>query len=218
MKKLSLIAALLMVCMSGTAASATQTPVDISAEANSSWCGLPSPGVLNCSTYPSGTQSYDGVTFDIPTVNNGWFAWVASDEGAGQASVTIPVNVANVKTVYTLINTMWGSTQSGLLTITFTGSNGAKWTYDLIGGTDIRDSNNGSYTDTIDCRIAAGAKKIGTVAAWNNGENQRLDMQIFELPGTFKNQTLTSVTIVDNGNTNVQRSFIAALTVSTTAP
>jgi hypothetical protein len=199
---------------------ATQTAIDISAEANATWCGQ---SVINCSTFPSGSQSYDNVTFNIPTSNNAWFANVAAGGGSGQVSVTIPVNVKNVKTVYTLMNTFWGITQSGLLSVTFTGTNGATWTYNLTGGTDLRDYNqNGSTTNTISCQLPGLPKKttgaIGTVGAWNNGQGQRLDMQIFALPKSFATQTLTSVTITDNGNAGLQRAFIAAMTVSTLAP
>jgi hypothetical protein len=47
---------------------------------------------------------------------------------------------------------------------------------------------------------------------------QRLDMQIFKLPTSFAGKTLVDVTITDNGAPHVQRSFLAAMTVSTSAP
>jgi len=43
-------------------------------------------------------------------------------------------------------------------------------------------------------------------------------MQIYELPASFAGKPLPSITIVDSSNTNVQRSFLAAVTVSTNAP
>jgi hypothetical protein len=51
-----------------------------------------------------------------------------------------------------------------------------------------------------------------------NGDGQRLDEQVFELPAAFKTQTLVSITITDSGNQGEQRSFLAALTVSTLVP
>ena len=219
MTKPELCAVLIVFALSVAPAFGTQTAVDISAEANATWCGV---SFINCSTFPSGKQTFNNVTFQIPTANNMWDAYQAAGGGSGQVSVTIPVNVTNVKTVYTLMNTVWGSTSPGLLSITFTGSGGATWTYGLTGGSDIRDYNNGSFTDTIDCalpsKVAKTTGKTGTVSAWNNGKGQRLDMQIFALPTSFKGQTLQSVTITDNGNSNVQRGIIAAMTVSTTAP
>jgi len=43
-------------------------------------------------------------------------------------------------------------------------------------------------------------------------------MQIYELPASFAGKTLQSITITDSGAQGVQRSFLAALTVSTNAP
>jgi hypothetical protein len=217
MKRLNFIATLLMLYMSLGTANAQQYPVDISAEVNSNWC----PDVGNCSTFPFGTQKYDGVTFNIPgsaTTSNVWEAYTAAGGGSGQVSVTIPVNIANVRTVYTLMNTNWGSAQTGLLAVTFTGTNGATWTYTPLGNVDIRDYNQDGFTNSIACRLPGGVHQAGTVNAWTNGQGQRLDMQIFELPASFKGQTLSSVTITDNGASGVQRSFLAAVTVSTRVP
>jgi hypothetical protein len=195
-----------------------QHPINISSKANANWCsGAP----LNCTTLPFGTKSYDGVTFDIPgtsTTKNAWFADVAANLGSGKVSVTIPVNIKDVKTVYTLMNTDWGSTAKGLLTITFTGTNGATWTYDPIGNVNIRDYNSGSYTNNIGCALPTGPGTAATVGGFKNGKGQRLDMQMYELPASFAAQTLVSITITDTGNEGVQRAILAALTVSTAAP
>ncbi len=199
-------------------ARAQQHPIDISSIANSNWCGA---AEINCATLPFGAVAYNGVTFQIPgtaSTNNFWGAVTAANGGSGTVSVTVPVNIANIKTVYTLINTDWGSTTPGLLAITFTGSGGATWTVDPRGNTNIRDYNNGNFTNAIDCGLPSGPGKTTTVSAFRNGKGQRLDMQIFELPASFAGKTLQSITVVDSGNTNVQRSVLAAVTVSTNAP
>jgi hypothetical protein len=199
-------------------AMAQQHPINISAKANGNWCtGSP----INCATMPFGTQHYDGVTFQIPgtsTTHNAWFADVAANSGSNKVSITIPVNIANVKTVYTLMNTDWGSTAKGLLAITFTGTNGATWTYDPIGNVNVRDYNNGSYTNAIGCALPNGPETTATVSGFKNNKGQRLDVQIYQLPATFAGQTLVSITITDTGNQGVQRAILAALTVSTAAP
>jgi hypothetical protein len=128
------------------------------------------------------------------------------------------VNIKDVKTVYALMNTDWGSTAKGLLAITFTGTGGAIWNYDPIGNVNIRDYNNGFYTDAIGCALPTGPGTAATVTGFKNTEGQRLDMQIYELPATFSGQTLVSITMTDSGNTGVQRSILAALTVSTATP
>jgi hypothetical protein len=197
---------------------AQQHPINISAKANFNWC---SATPINCTTYPFGTKSYNGVTFDIPgtaTTDNVWSAYQAANTGSEKVSVTIPVNIKGVKTVYTLMDTEWGSTAKGLLDITFTGTGGATWSYDPIGNVSIRDYNNDGYTNSIGCALPTGPGTAATVTGFKNNKGQRLDMQIYELPATFAGQTLVSITVTDSGNSDVQRSFLAAVTVSTAAP
>jgi hypothetical protein len=215
MKILNSVVILLSILIAAATAYAADTTVNLSGVANETWCGLQ---FINCSTFPSGAQSYNGISFAIPTVNNAWFAEQAAGGGGGSVSITIPVNVKGVKTVYTLMNTIWGSKTKGLATITFTGTGGVTWTYDIVEGSDTRDYNQGNYVNSIDCRLPSGVSKTGTVSGWKNSEQQRLDMQMFELPASFAGQTLKSVTITDNGNYEVQRIFIAAMTVSTETP
>jgi hypothetical protein len=224
MKRCKIAILMLMICL-GTglthAAKVTTTPIDISSITNISWC---SANFINCSTFPFGQQTYDGIPFLIPgnaqgTANNVWYSYTAAGGGSGTVSITIPINVAKVKTVYTLMNTGWGVTESGLLSVTFAGSGGATWTVNLVGNANVRDYNqNGSTTNSILCQLPGGVGKTATINAWVNGEGQRLDEQVYELPTAFRTQTLVSMTITDNGNSNEQRSFLTALTVSTLVP
>jgi hypothetical protein len=225
MKRHKIARMMLLLCLGATfsyAAKLPTTTIDISSFANDAWCG--NPNFINCSTFPFGAQTYNGIPFLISgnaegTANNIWYADVAAAGGSGTVSVTIPINVAKVKTVYTLMNTGWGSTQSGLLSVTFTGSEGASWTFSPIGNVNVRDYNqNGSTTNSIACQLPGGVGKSATINAWVNGQGQRLDMQVYELPASFKTQTLVSMTITDSGNAGLQRSFLTALTVSTTGP
>jgi hypothetical protein len=200
---------------------APTTTIDISSLTNIGWC---SGDFINCSTFPFGQQTYDGIPYLIPgnaqgTANNVWYSNTAAGGGSGVVSVTIPINVAKIKTVYTLMNTGWGTTQAGLLSVTFTGSAGATWTVNLVGGANVRDYNqNGSTTNSILCQLPGAAAKSATINAWVNGAGQRLDEQVYELPAAFHTQTLVSMTITDNGNSGEQRSFLAAVTVSTVIP
>jgi hypothetical protein len=223
MKKHKLAIVLLILCLGVGLASATDKTISLSSVINNSWCGDLGVYNLNCSTFPYGTKHYNGIPFLIAgnkkgTENNAWFADFAAGGGSGVVSVTIPVNVAKVVTVYTLMNTIWGSPDSGLLSITFTGSEGATWTFDPIGGVNVRDFNNDGNTNSCICQLPGGVAQSGTINAWVNGDGQRLDEQIYELPAAFATQTLVSITITDSGNEGEQRSFLAAVTVSTTGP
>ena len=223
MKQDKIITIVLVICLGAglaQAAKVTTVPVDISSVANTTWC---SGEINNCSTYPYGAQTFDGIPYLIPgnaqgTANNFWSSEIAAGGGSGTVSVTVPINVAKVKTVYTLMNTLWGTTQSGLITVTFTGSNGATWTFDPVGNVNVRDYNSGNTTNSITCQLPGGVGQSATINAWVNGSGQRLDEQVYELPAAFKSQTLVSMTITDSGNTGLQRSFLAAVTVSTAVP
>jgi hypothetical protein len=221
MRTSKLVVLLVSLCLGTGLANATQKKISISSFANNSWCG---ESLLGCTTFPYGTKHYDGIGYTMlgtkaGTVNTAWFAADAAKQGSGKVSITIPVNVANVKTVYTLMNTEWGSTQSGLITIKFKGSAGATWTFALTGGINVRDYNNGSLTNTCICQLPGGLSQSATINAWTDSTGQqRLDEQIYELPAAFATQTLVSITITDSGGENVQRAILAAITVSTIGP
>lgn len=218
-RKLAIL--LLIPCLCVGLANAAIKTISLASVVNNRWCG---EALISCSTFPYGTKHYDGITYDIlgtkqGTVNTAWFAADAAGQGSGTVSITIPVNIAKVKTVYTLMNTEWGSSQTGLITITFTGSGGATWTFELTGGVNVRDYNNGNYTDTCICQLPGSVGQSGTINAWTSTSGQqRLDEQIYELPAAFATQTLESITITDSGNENVQRAILAAVTVSTVGP
>jgi len=197
-------------------AAASTIPVDISGIANESWSLF-----IGGNTIPTGNQMYNGVPFDIPSgSDNGWFAF----NGSSPATVTLNIGVANVTTVYTLMDTIWGQPgPASYVSLTFTGSNGAIFTDPLYGNSDIRDFNAPSYyTNSIN--------NTSTINAWTGPNysmsgcflnapcHHRLDEQIITLPAAFATQTLTSLTILDTGNDNFQRSFLAALTVNTAGP
>jgi hypothetical protein len=169
--------------------------------------------IINGDTFPAGNQNLGGVPFSIPiSPNNYWGAGAAADFGPGAVSLTIPVGVSGVTSVFTLINTMWGwAGPKAYLYVTFTGSRGATVTEPLVGNVNVRDYNNDGNTNTIN--------NTTTVQVWDNGLGQRLDRQEYILPAAFADQVLTSVTITDTGNegngTNGSRAVFSALTVST---
>ena len=118
----------LVVLVCASTAGATSVSIDLSAFANGSWCNVGGGPMVNCTALPSGSQVFNGQNFDIAGANGGnnaWFSSAAANNGPGSVSLTIPVNVANVVSAYTLMNTFWG--QSGATpydSVTFTGSLG----------------------------------------------------------------------------------------------
>ncbi|HUE05780.1 MAG TPA: hypothetical protein VMR62_39930 [Bryobacteraceae bacterium] len=202
----------LILAIAFTAASsrAGEIPIDISALVNVLWTSpFCDNSIVNGSTFPSGSQNYGGVPFDIPTnPNNYWSGSVAGNCGSGTVSLTIPVGVSGVTSVFTLLNTF--RSEAGpdpYLYVTFTGSGGASATRPLVGGVNVRNYNSGGYTSTIN--------NTSTIQVWTNGDGQRLDRQEYILPAAFASQVLTSVIITDTGSYDLSRAMLSALTVST---
>ncbi|HXM39612.1 MAG TPA: hypothetical protein VN924_00065 [Bryobacteraceae bacterium] len=211
-----LVCSIVAVAVTAASARAGVVPVDFSSLANEPWTYLPpacngTTGINNGYTFPTGSQNFGGVPFSIPTgPNNYWNGAAAANCGSGTVSLTIPVGVSGVTSAFTLLNTMWGQFgPQAYLFVTFNGSNGATYTYPLVGGVNVRNFNifPGGNPVTID--------NTSTIQAWTNGMDQTLDRQEYILPAAFASQALTSVTITDTGNVNFSRAVFAGLTVST---
>ncbi len=195
-------------------ARAGEIPIDVSSLVNEPWTfSEGGVGITNGNTFPTGARNFGGVPFAIPTgPNNYWLGAAAADFGPGTVSLTIPVGVSGVTSVFTLLNTMWGQFgPQAFLFVTFKGSSGVSATMPLVGNVNVRDYNNDGGDNSIN--------NTSTVQAWTNGLGQRLDRQEYILPAAFASQVLTSVTITDTGNQPPallpSRAIFSALTVST---
>jgi hypothetical protein len=201
---------LIAVALGAVVARAGEIPIDISSLMNASWtfseCGS---YIANGDTFPTGNQNLGGVPFAMPTgPENAWLGAVAAGCGAGTVSLTVPVGVPGVTSVFTLLNTFWSQPgPKAYLFVTFTGSDGATLTQPLVGGVNVRDYNNDGYQNTIN--------NTSTIQVWTNGEGQRLDRQEYVLPAEFAGQVLTRMTITDAGGEDFSRAVFSGITVST---
>ena len=203
------------VALTSVIAPADEKPIDLRALANEPWTyeGPNDFLIINGSTFPTGIRNFGGIAFAIPVEpNNYWAGAAAANFGPGTVSLTIPVGVYGVTSVFTILNSMWGwAGPDAYLYITFTGSAGATKTVPLVGNVNVRDYNQDGNTNSIN--------NTSTVEVWDNGQGQRLDRQEYILPEEFLDQTLTSITLTDTGNegdgTDGSRAILAALTVST---
>jgi hypothetical protein len=203
---------LVAIAFAAATARAGEIPIDISGLVNEPWTFDSAPGgayILNGSTFPTGSQNFGGVPFAIPSgPNNYWGAAAAADFGAGDVSLTVPVGVPGVTSVFSLLNTMWSQPgPPAYLFVTFSGSKGATVTEPLVGGVNVRDYNSDGYQNLIN--------GTSTIEVWANGEGQRLDRQEYILPAEFATQVLTKVTITDTGASEFSRAVVSAITVST---
>lgn len=178
----------------------------------------------NGGMYPQngGIVSVGGVDFQLATCTANCFS---ADPNVGQSpasaghtgvigalgenpnnpfSITIPVNLTNVTTVYTLINSAFGTLNQTIGSITFVGLNNS-YVYNLIEGVNVRDHNNGNYVNI--------ATDLAGTATFGDG-SVRLDMQAIVLPASFASDTLTAMIFTsNNSNALGQPLFAAAVSV-----
>lgn len=165
------------------------------------------------SNYPEGQVTLGGVPFDIPVGgNNAWHSNTAANSGSGVQVLDVAVGVFGAERVHTLINNYWGRAGSNLALLEFFGSGGAYFAKPLIGNNDIRDYLASSFTNSIN-----GVTTVEVFVS-NAGRQARLDMQTIELPDVFLTQTLDTVRLTDSGNVNLQRVWLAGLTVGVPEP
>ena len=169
----------------------------------------------NGSYYPlGGTQiTVGGVGFETSTYAGGPDSGVIQLNGdpadwppAFPASVSVPVNQAGVKTVYTLINSSFGLEGTDVGSVELVGSSGT-YTYTLTEGVNVRDHYNGTFVNTA--TDLAGSIYFGDGSV-------RLDMQAFAVPSGIG--TLQSVTFAAGTNYyGYGEPFLAGLTTSFSA-
>ncbi|CAN5805436.1 hypothetical protein BH11PLA1_BH11PLA1_17690 [soil metagenome] len=193
--------AALAVSAAAMSASAQYTTLDFSSQFNLTRNN-------DFAVFPTGAQTFSGVPFAMgggPDVNTLW-GWASSTAvTGGPATLTVPVNVFGVTEVYSLMNTFWGTTTPGLLSVTFNATNGVTQTFNLTGNSDVRDYLNNVFTNSIN--------NTTTINIFSSGAT-RLDMQRFTLNPAFANETLLSVSVLDGGANGVQRVFVTGLTVN----
>ncbi len=124
----------------------------------------------------------DGVPFDLvpfDSIPNS----LGIVQNNGGTTYIIPTSVFGATTVYTLMNSAFGSLGSNIATVQFTGTGGAFASFDLVEGVNIRDHFEGSFVNTVsDPTIKTatfpdtGVPPDGVV---------RLDRQTFDLGGLF---------------------------------
>ena len=156
---------------------------------------------------PEGNVTLGGVPFYLPDSDtSGW-----DSRGTGTTSVDIPIGLAGVREVHTLINSRWGDV-GPYTKLEFFGSDGAFYEKSLYGNSDMRDWLRLSWTNTIN--------NTTTVNVWSGpcpnwgGRQCDIDKQQIVLPPAFHTQTLEKVRMSDWGSTNVHRSFLTGLSVA----
>lgn len=164
--------------------------------------------------FPEGMVELGGVPFDIGVGgDNAWGSGNGLGGGGGNDgfwSLRIDLDVFGAKTVHTLINSDWGTSESGRMVFEFFGSDGAYFAKDLIGDDDIRDWNARGFTNNIN-----GVTTVNVVTIPNgmDGTEDRMDKQAIALPADFFDESLTSIRITDFRTTFIHSGHLAGATV-----
>ncbi len=119
-------------------------------------------------------------------------------------------NFYGATTVYSLINSGFGTNGVTNGQVQFFGTNGAFASYDLTQGFNIRDHLNGNYNNLV---------TDPTIVTANFGGGVRLDRQTYMLPIDFADELLTEIRLVTYDNTGIQGyPFVAAFTAQSSVP
>jgi hypothetical protein len=196
----AILAAGVLALCTGRVAAAVETPIDISTLVNQNLQGYTGgtnyplgPASITVGTIPFNLAGFPGGGTGIIQTNN--------------SSFTIPVGVANVTTVYGLINSAFGTSGFGVGNLVFTDSAGDTFSFILVEGTNIRDHFNGAFNNSATDILATACFGGSTCP-------DRLDSYQITLPASFAGNTLVS--IVFNGtNANAGEPFLAGLTAET---
>jgi hypothetical protein len=169
------------------------------------------------STFPVGIYKPKHGSFSIPSrpkkcgySDTGACNFYDGFSGSG-AKITVTTSIAKPTAAYTLMNAYSPQPSQQLATIEFVGSRGAKVTFPLIGGKDIRDFYDGSFADTltngvpgvvarnvfhcVDPKTCLGGGGTGNVHTGEQGK-YRIDEQQYTLKA-LKGQTLKKVIVTD---------------------
>ena len=157
-----------------------------------------SDGATYASLFP-GNHVWNNVPFALESRDGNNVFW------GGQTDIA--VNTFGVTSVYTLISSAWGVAGANVGSVQFFGSNGSYFSQDLIQGVNVRDHYRGGFNNSID--------GVSAVAAVDNGPGRAgLDMQIFNLPGSFQYETLQTIRFTSAGGNPEGAPFLAAATVN----
>ncbi len=159
--------------------------------------------------FPSGSVVLGGIPFEIGVAGNNYY-W--SGGVAGTTTAVVPINLAGIIGVHTLINNAWGENGPGTLaSLTFNFSDATNFVKPLDGNVDIRDFYNNVFTNTINGTTTQNVFETDNDGA--SGPNlYRLDKQFIDL-SAFSSKTLVSMTLTDLGPDGVQRTFLSGVTV-----
>jgi hypothetical protein len=179
-------------------AQANEVSVDISADINANLATYTAGG-----NYPQGgtTLAINSVNFNLASYPSTTDLGAVQLSPAGTTSMTFAVDIPNVQTIYTLLNSADGVFGGVAGTITFNGSSGTD-AFNLTEGTNIRDHYCCGGFNVVATNLY-GTANFGT---------DRLDAQSFDISNLG---TLTSIVFAESNGGADGGPFLTAITADT---
>jgi hypothetical protein len=199
-----LAAGVLALCAGRVAAAPIETPIDISGLVNA-----------NIQTYTGGTNyplgptsiTVGSIPFNVAGFAGGGTGIIQTP--TGDSSFTISVGIANVTTVFALVNSAFGTSGDTVGSLVFTDSASHTFTDPLVEGANIRDHFNDGFNNSATGIFATACFPSSCVA-------DRFDAYQITLPASFAGNTLVSIMFNGSNAGNPQgQPFLAALTAET---
>ena len=162
----------------------------------------------------NGSRTLGGVPFELQTDADGDNAFWGSNltpwtlNGPSSLTLTLSTSLYGATTVYTLINSAWGTANRNVGSITFNATNGDSYTVQLVEGVNVRDHYYGSYVNTV-----SSSTVTKNVIGSDTRNTAHLDMQTFTLPSSFASETLSSIVFTSSGSSSTGLPFLAGVTV-----
>ena len=121
--------------------------------------------------------------FTLANYAHGGTGIIQTPNQSKPSAFDISVNIADPTTVYTLINSAYGTYGDTVGSVEFQATGGLDYTVNLVEGGDIRDHNNDGFNNTIG-QGKLGGMYVGSV--YYGGGQVRLDEQGFVLPASLQ--------------------------------
>ena len=158
-----------------------------------------------------GAYLFGGVPFYIPKESNTWDSNVFED--ADEHKLVVPAKLAGALEVRTIMGVTYATGAKETVFVEFRGSQGAFYRKELVTNQDIRDMRTSNFSKIQPPTQKVWSRPLMQLPKQGKDWEMFLDEQTIKLPAEFANQELTSITFVDKGAHNAQRSFLAGVTV-----
>jgi len=163
-----------------------------------------------------GAFVFGGVPFYIPKTNdNVWDSNAFLNDK--EQKLTVKANLHGVTQVHTIMNVTYATGAESTVFVEFRGTKGAFYRTELRINKEIRDMRTSKFSNIVSPTKVVWSRPLDSRPNQGKDWGMFLDSQVFTLPSDFSEQGLQSITFVDKGKHNAQRSFLVGVTAKVKA-